>query len=139
MKKVVYGLLTVAMVFLLTGCGKTTLTCKLTQQNVDLDYVMVFKGNVIKTMSLKYVINFSGKTDAEIQAANKQDYCSLIKSSMSQYKEGFENCNQKVDGSKIIVYTDINPNKITNNVFDKMGSIEETKTELEKIGYSCSY
>ena len=139
MKKVGHLLVALMLVVLLAGCTKTTkMTCNIKQGTVDLDYNLEFKGNMISKMSLKYVMDLSSYTDSQMELVEKQDFCSEIKKSMSQYEQGFENCNQKRDGKKIVIYTDINPDKITDSALDKMGSIDETKTELEKIGYKCT-
>ena len=138
MKKVGY-VVVVMLLLVLTGCGKTTkMTCKLSQTGVDLDYNLEFNGNMLSKMSLKYVMDLSNYTDTQIEAVGKQDFCNVLKDSMSQYKEGFENCNQKIEDKNMIVYTDINPDKVTNSVLDKMGSVEDTKKALEDIGYKCT-
>lgn len=89
-------------------------------------------------MDFKYDMDLSKYSDKQIEAIEKQDYCENVKASMTEYKNAFENCSQKVEDKHLLVLSNLNVDKIAESEKDKMGSPEKTKDALEKQGFKCT-
>ena len=129
-----------ALIFLSTGCGskEAKLVCTQTSSGVDITFNVDFKGNIIKAMDFGYDMDLSKYSDAQIKAIEKQDFCSSVKRSMSEYKDAFNNCEQSVKEKHLQVSAKFDVDKIAKNVLDKMTSPENAKKELEKENYKCT-
>ena len=96
-------LLGIGIAFLLVvtvGCSKDSkLVCTQKTSGVDIVFNIGFKGNTIEDMDFSYDMDLSNYSDLQISAIEKQDFCSSVKSTMSQYKDAFTDCKQSVDGS----------------------------------------
>ena len=140
MKKIGLVTLAVFMTMLLSGCGekKQMLSCTQTPQGVKVEFNVGFKGNVIETMDFNYDVDLNEYTDEQIESIKKQDFCSTIKESFSDYKEAFTNCNHAVESNKHLkVSAELLVDKIAKNALDKMTSVDEAKKSLEAEGYTC--
>lgn len=141
MKKrgIVLAVALVAVVALVTGCGKKeTLTCKQTASGVDITFNIGFNGNTITTMDFAYDMDLSGYGDTTIKYLEKQDWCSTVKSSMSEYKDAFTDCKSEIKDKKLNVSSTLNVDKIAKSVLGKMKSSKAAKKELEAEGYTCT-
>ncbi len=148
MKKVCVVTLVALMTLLLAGCGgkEQKLVCKQNTEGVDVTFNIGFKGNMIKTMDFNYDMSLAGRSDAEVEAISKQDFCSSIKDAMSEYKEAFTNCEHRIETQKVEdgeekhlrIESVLDVDKIAKNTLDKMGSIESGKEALESQGYTCT-
>ena len=129
-----------AFVLLSAGCTskETKLVCKQSVSGVELTYNIGFKENTVETMDFRYDMDLSKYSDKQIEAIEKKDFCEEVKGSINEYKNAFENCNQKVEDKHLLVISDLNVDKIAEDEKDKMGSPEKTKKELEKQGYECT-
>ena len=139
-KIIIVGLLSLVLLCT-TGClnskKEKKLICAITSSGVDITLNVGFEGNMVKTMDFKYDMNLSSYSDAQISAVEKQDFCSIVKKTMSGYENAFTDCNQKVEDKHLLVNSELDVDKVATNVLDKMGSPEKTKEELEKSGYTC--
>jgi len=137
--KLVLTLVVAMATLLLVGCGKEKkLVCTQTASGVDIEFNVGFKGKVISSMDFNYDMDLSKYSDTQIKAIEKQDFCSLVKKSMSAYKEAFTKCDQKVESKHLKVDAELDVNKVTKSVSEKMTSPEKAKEELEKQGYTCT-
>lgn len=138
-KYVLFGLAASA-VLLASGCSarEAKLVCTQTASGVDITFNIGFKGSTIKTMDFGYDMDLSKYSDAQISSVEKQDFCNIVKKSMSEYKDAFTDCQQKVVSKHLKVDSVLDVNKIAKNMLDKMGTPEATKKELEKQGYKCT-
>ena len=142
MKKSLMGIVVIALVaILVTGCGnkETKLVCTQEQSGVDITFNVGFKGNTLQTMDFNYNMDLSSYTDTQIEAVKKQDFCSIVKSSMSEYSDAFTNCKQDINSEKkLVVESVLDVDKIAKTELDKMGTPKATKKALEEEGYSCT-
>lgn len=140
MKKIGVVAFAVLMTLLLAGCGnkKQMLVCTQNASGVDVTFNVGFKGNMIETMDFKYDMDLAQYSDAQIEAIGKQDFCTTIKASMSEYKDAFEKCEHNVADKHLNVVAELDVNKIAKNTLDKMGSINSGKEALEAQGYTCT-
>ena len=131
--------LAVAILFT-TGCGNQvkTLLCNQTTNGVDVQFNVGFKGNRITTMDFSYDMDLSKYTDTQISAIEKQDFCSIVKSSLNDYKDAFTNCQQKIVEKHLKVDSGLDINKITKNLLQKISTPEAAKKEIEGQGYTCT-
>lgn len=127
-------------VIIITGCStkEAKLICKQTANNVDVEYNVGFKGNIIDTMSFNYVMDLSSYTDLQINAISNSDFCTTVKNSMADYKNAFTNCNQKIEDKHLKVEALLDVDKISKNAIGKMASPEKGKEALEEVGYTCT-
>ena len=138
-KRIVYSLAVVISLLVLSGCGKEQiLRCKATESKVDVGYNVTFKGSRITKMDLSYDMDLTSYTDAQIKLLEEKDFCEVVKTSMSQYKDAFMNCNDTIANKHLSVIADLSVDKIANNELEKFSSIEKSKEELEKMGYTCT-
>lgn len=141
MKKIKYvlGVALFASILLLTGCGKEqTLRCKAVSSGVDVGFNVKFKGRLITNMDITYDMDLSQYNDTAIEAIRKQDFCNVVKQSMSQYESAFENCRQDISNKKLHVASDLNVDKVAKNELEKLSSVKDAKEGLEKVGYTCT-
>ena len=132
----------VAVSLLATGCGndkESKLVCTQNQSGVDIEFNIGFKGNVVTDMDFNYDMDLSSYNDTQIEAIGKQDFCTSVKESMSEYKDAFTDCDQMIDESKHLkVNAVLDVDKVAKNALEKMGTPEATKEELEGQGYTCT-
>ena len=125
-------------VLLLTGCGlNSRLECTQESSGVNITYNIDFSGNKIKSMDFGYDMDLSKFTDTQISMVEKQDFCSTVSSSMTQYKDAFKDCKQSIKNKHLSVTAAFEVDKIAKTELDKMSSPKATKKELEKSGYTC--
>lgn len=140
MKKGILLSLLIGIIFITTGCaGKNAkLVCTQTTSGVDITFNVDFKGNTVQSIDFGYDMDLSKYTDSQITAIGKQDFCTRVKSSMSQYKDAFLNCDQSIENKHLVVKSALDVDKISNSLLGKKASPKSAKTELEKVGYSCT-
>ena len=139
--KLFVGVLVLFGVLLLSGCGLTkeqTLLCTASQSGVDVGFNVKFKGYKIEQMDITYDMDLSKYNDIQIEAISKQDFCEVVKKSMSQYKDAFTECKQDVSNKNLHVATGLEVDKVAKSELDKFSSIDNAKEGLEKVGYSCT-
>ncbi len=112
--------------------------CKQKVQTVDVDMIADFKEEELTYLGLKYEMDLSNYTDAQIKAIKEQDMCSIVQKTMSGYTDAFTNCNQGVVDKKLLITADFDLDKLVGADISKKTSIEEAKNELEKQKYSCT-
>lgn len=141
MKKVVLLFSMMFVALLLTGCedeGVTRLLCTQRVQTVDVDMIADFKGDELTYLGLKYTMDLSGYSDAQIKAIDALDMCTNVKNSMSTYTNAFTNCKESIENKVLLITADFDLDKLTSSDLKKETSIEEAKTGLEKQGYTCT-
>ena len=150
MKKI--GLLcTLLIVLLLTGCESdiinngdikvdngTRLSCNQKVQTVDVKMIADFKDDKLTYLGLEYGMDLSSYTDTQVNAIQKEDMCTIVKNSMSNYSDAFTNCKQSVENKQLLITADFDLDKLKGADLTTQTSIDEAKTELEKQGYSCT-
>ena len=126
--------------FLLVGCsfGKRKVVCTQKASGVDIEFNVGFFFNKIKTIDFNYDMDVSNYTDAQITMLEKQDFCNIVKESMTDYKDAFDNCNQKVVNKHLKVYADLDVKKLDGGTFKKFTTPKKAKKELESTGYTCT-
>ena len=141
MKKVFTLLTIIGIVLLMSACGKKDkikyINCTYADERTTLYYNIGFNEDVIEEMGLKFDMTLEDYNDSQINAVSEQDYCEVLKKSMPQYKDAFDNCKQKIENKHLLVTSDLIVDKIAASQKDKMGSIEATKDALEQSGYTC--
>ncbi len=139
--KRILGISLVGVLFLLSGCGLTKeskLLCKTTASGVDVQFNVDFVGKKIDGINIVYDMDLSKYNDTQIEAVGKQDFCSVVKSSMSQYKDAFMNCNQGIENKNLHVTAGLDVDKIAKNELEKFASVDDAKKSLEAVGYTCT-
>ena len=138
-KLVLVVLTTILSATLLVGCGnqQKKLVCTQTASGVDIEFNVGFKGKVISSMDFNYDMDLSKYSDTQIKAIEKQDFCSAVKNSMSQYKSAFTKCDQKVESKHLKVDSVLDVDKVAKDISEKLTTPEKAKEELEKQGYKC--
>lgn len=136
----IVALVALVAVALVTGCTakEKKLVCKQETSGVLVEFNVGFKGNIIKSMDFNYDMDLSKYKDNQIALIEKQDFCSSVKRSMSDYKNAFTDCKQEIKDKHLLVSSVLDVDKIAKNVTDKMTTPEKGKAELEKQGYKCS-
>ena len=125
-------------VLLATGCGgKTKLVCTQKQSGVDIEFNVGFNGNKVESLDFNYDMDLSKYSDSQIKLIEKRDFCSLVKLSMSGYKDAFTGCKQNVVKKHLKVVSKLDIDKIAKSEKDKLTSADEAKKALEKQGYKC--
>ena len=140
MKKIgLFVLFAGVLLVTVTGCGKkeTKLVCNQESSGVDVIFNVEFTNNVIEDMDFSYNMDLSSYNDTQIKAIEKQDFCTIVKSYLSSYKNAFEDCKQSVKEKQLKVSADLDVDKLTANAIDKKSTPEEAKKALEKEGYTC--
>ena len=129
-----------AFLLVVTGCSakKAKLVCTQTSSGVDITFNVGFKGNTIDAMDFDYDMDLSSYSDEQISLLEGQDFCTSVKSAMSDYKDAFTNCEQDISNKHLKVSSVLDVDKVAKNVLDKMSTPERTKKELEKEGYTCT-
>lgn len=138
-KIILSGLLLTVSLFI-SGCTQkeAKLVCNQNASGVDIEFNIGFKGNIVKTMDFNYDMDLSSYSDAQIESVGKQDFCTIVKNSMSDFKESFTDCKQNISNKHLKVNSVLDVNKVSKNFLDKMGTPEGTKEALEKQGYTCT-
>ena len=153
MKKIfLYSTLLIAL--FLTGCGNSSdlenknlpdtstnvkrLVCIQKVQTVDVDMIADFNDEELTYLGLKYEMDLSSYTSAQIDLIKKQDMCNTVKQSMSTYANSFTNCKQDVVDKKLLITADFDLDKLVGSDLSRKTSIETAKKELEKQNYSCT-
>ncbi len=141
LSKRILGIALVCGLFLLSGCSLTKeskLLCKTSQSGVDVQFNVDFVGKRINGINIVYDMDLSKYNDTQIEAVGKQDFCDVVKTSMSQYKDAFNNCNQAIENKKLHVTADLDVDKLAKNELEKFASVDDAKTGLEAVGYTCT-
>lgn len=140
MKKCKIILTVVLSAILLTGCQakESKLECTQTSSGVDVGFNVGFKGNTIDTLDLSYDMDLSKYSDTQITAIGKQDFCTRIKSSMTQVKEAFTDCKQDISDKKLHVSAKLDIDKVSKSFLDKKTTPKAAKKSLEDVGYTCT-
>ena len=125
---------------LVSGCGVSKkVVCTQKASGVDIVFNVGFLGKDIKSMDFSYDMDLSNYTDTQITYIEKQDFCTLAKTAMSEYKNAFEDCKQSVKDKHLKVSAALDVNEIKKDKGKyKLTSPEEAKKQIEKSGYSCT-
>ena len=127
---------------LLTGCGGSAntkrLLCTQKVQTVDVNMIADFEGDLLTYLGLKYEMDLTQYTDAQIELIGKQDMCSVVKTSMANYTSAFTNCKQSVDSKVLIITADFDLDKLITGDIKKEAKIEDVQAGLEKQNYKCT-
>ena len=136
-KKILSLVLVLGTVFALTGCGNkpSTLVCSQKVSNINVEINANFAGNKVKSMGLKYDMDYSKYSDTYVETVSKQDFCKTVTSAMSS-QFTLVDCKQTTNGKNIVIKSGIDISKLSSSSLT--GSPSATKTELEKQGYSCT-
>lgn len=137
MKKVLFALIALLLV---TGCGGSTkrLLCSQKVQTIDVNMIADFKGDELTYLGLKYEMDLTSYTDAQVELVGKQDMCSTVKASMSSYTNAFTNCKQKIDNKILVITADFDLDKLIAGDIKREAKIEDVKAGLEKQNYKCT-
>lgn len=125
---------------LLIGCGKgdeKTLVCTQGLSGVDVAMNIGFKGNAVKSIDFNYTMDIKGFTDEQIKALEKEDLCSIVKSSMIGYTDAFNNCKTKTENDKYVMSANLDINKISDASLKNDSGISDAKKGLESQGFTC--
>ena len=136
-KKILSLVLVLGTVFVLTGCGNkpSTLVCSQKVSNINVEINANFAGNKVKSMGLKYDMDYSKYSDTYVETVSKQDFCKTVTSAMSS-QFTLVDCKQTTNGKNIVIKSGIDISKLSSSSLT--GSPSATKTELEKQGYTCT-
>lgn len=142
MKKIFLGTVTLfATLLLVTGCslgGEKTLSCDQSTSGVDINITTNFKGNKIDTMNLKYGMDLSSYTDAQIKAIEGQDFCKLVKSAMTGMEKSFGNCKQNIENKQLSVTATLDVSKLEGFDISTKSTFSDVKKSLESSSFKCT-
>ena len=135
----VFIFVVVVLSIFITGCGKkATLKCTQSTNGVDIIFNVGFDGNTISSMDFSYDMDLSSYPEESLSSIDKQDWCSLVKDSMSEYKSAFTNCKHERNDRNLHVSATLDVDKIAKNVLSKMSTKKKKKKGLEEQGYKCN-
>ena len=140
MNKILVGGVLACSILVLTGCGNSgakTLVCTQNAAGVDIELTTKFAGNKVDDMKMKYTMDVSSYNETQIDAIKGQDFCTLVKGSMSGYEKAFNNCKQDVGNGKLLITADFDITKIEDETLKEESTPEEAKKGLEEEGYTC--
>ena len=124
---------------LFSGCSTNKkLSCTQTSSGVDITFNVGFKGNTINSMDFAYDMDLSSYTDEQISYLKNMDFCSTVKSSVSDYKDAFVDCKQNIENKQLKVTSKLDVDKIAKNTLSKIKSVNSAKKELESQGFKCT-
>lgn len=141
MKKVLLsGVILCGALLLVTGCGvgNKTLSCDQSTSGVDINITSTFKGNKIDTMSLKYGMDLSSYTDAQIKAIEGQDFCKSVKNAMTGMDKAFGNCKQNIENKQLAVTATLDVSKLKGFDISDKSTFSDVKKALEKLSFKCT-
>ena len=123
-----------------TGCGGSTkkLVCSQKVQTVDVQMLADFKGEELVSLGLKYEMDLSAYSDAQVGLIGAQDMCTTVKASMASYTNAFTNCKQKIENKVLIITADFDLNKLLTGDIKKEAKFDEVKASFEKQNYKCT-
>lgn len=142
MKKRYLLFIVVVVLLITTGCfpsKEKRLVCKQNASGVDVIFNINFKGNTIEKMDFSYDVDMSTRDQSSIDAIAKQDFCSIVKTSMKDYANAFVSCNQDVENKHLVVKAELDVDKLAGNAINKKTSPDAAKGELEKQNYVCNF
>ena len=141
MKKILLStIILCGTVLLVTGCafgGSKTLSCDQSTSGVDINITSNFEGNRIKTMSLKYEMDLSSYSDAQVKAIEGQDFCKSVKSAMTGMDKAFGNCKQSIENKQLSVTASIDVPKLEGFDISEKSSFNDVKKALESTNFKC--
>ncbi len=141
MKKILLSGVVLSFALLLTtgcGVGTKTLSCDQTTSGVDINITSTFKGNKIDSMNLKYGMDLSTYTDAQIKAIEGQDFCTLVKNAMTGMENAFGNCKQNIESKKLSVTATLDVSKLKGFDISQKSSFSDVKKSLESSSFKCT-
>ena len=139
MKKVLMILTICLGVLVVTGCGKTQkLNCSREEDTMKIEMNFTFKSDKVTGLVLNYKLDLSEYNDIQLEAVGKQDFCSVLKSSLAEYGEAFNNCSQKIESKNLYVTTDLDIDELSDGVRASMSSLEAAKSSMESANYTCT-
>ena len=111
-KKILSLVLVLGTVFVLTGCGNkpSTLVCSQKVSNINVEINANFAGNKVKSMGLKYDMDYSKYSDTYVETVSKQDFCKTVTSAMSS-QFTLVDCKQTTNGKNIVIKSGIDISK----------------------------
>ena len=137
MKKICLFTTLVAILLLVTGCGsKNELVCSQSVSGVKVDMILNFKDDKVDAMGLKYTMDLSNYSDAQISAISAQNLCSTVQAAMGTYSSAFTNCKQKMENKDLIITADFDLAKIPGGT-EVNSTRDEIVKSLESQGYKC--
>ena len=140
MRKILLGgIVFVSALLLTTGCGvgNKTLSCDQSTSGVDINITSEFKNNKITSMSLKYGMDLSSYTDAQVKAIEGQDFCTSIKKAMTGMESAFVNCKHSIENKQLSVTASIDVKKLKGFDISEKSTFEQTKKALESSSFKC--
>lgn len=142
MKKVIMPVLAVALVFMLTGCGKETLTCTSTQEQsgmkMNTEIVALFDNNEVTNMDLKVVAELDDTYANYIETVR-----SSIDSQYDKYRKDGVTVSVTAEDKTITASLVFDLRKMSTadkkalDVVDVYGTKSATAKALEQQGYTC--
>ncbi len=114
------------------------LVCSQNVQSVIVNMIADFDNDELTYLGLKYEMDLSAYSDAQINAIKAQDMCGTVKASMQSYTNAFTNCKQGVENKSLLITADFDLDKLASGGLSEKTTLAEAKKELEKQGYKCS-
>ena len=140
--RIILGFIVIFAVVLLAGCDlepkEQLLSCKANSEGVDVIFNVTFQSKKVTKMNLVYEMSLAELEDDRIEAAKSEDYCKIVKESLSQYESAFKNCSQDISNKKLTVKSDLDIDKMDKSQSTNFGTIENAKKGLESVGYTCT-
>ena len=136
MKKVCLFTTLVAILLLVTGCGKNEVVCTQSVSGVKVDMILNFNGDKVDAMGLKYTMDLSNYSDAQVDAIKSQNLCSTVQAAMGTYSTAFTNCKQNMENKNLVITADFDLEKVPGMKEDN-STKEEIIKSLESQGYKC--
>ncbi len=140
MRKILLGgIVFISALLLTTGCGvgNKTLSCDQSTSGVDINITSEFKNNKITSMSLKYGMDLSSYTDAQVKAIEGQDFCTSIKQAMTGMEKAFMDCKHSIENKQLSVTASIDVKKLKGFDISEKSTFEQTKKALESSSFKC--
>lgn len=142
MRKILMPLVTIVLAFLLTGCGKETLTCTSTQDQTGMtmntEIVALFNNNEVTNMDLNIDVDVDDSYAEYVDTMRDS-----IDKEYDKYRKDGVTVNVTSEGKKINAKLVFDLQKMSDkdkkelDVVDVYGTKAATAKELEKQGYTC--
>ena len=98
--------------------------------------ILNFKDDKIDAMGLKYTMDLSNYSDAQISAISAQNLCTTVQAAMGTYSQAFTNCKQNMEDKNLVITADFDLDKVPGAKEDN-STKEEILKSLETQGYKC--
>lgn len=130
----------ILLILFSTGCFNNTkkLSCTSKKNAISVEYNLTFKKDSVIKMSYSYDMDISNLNEQAQTEFVKKDFCPQIKKSLVGYEEALLDCKQKDSKNHLTNTIEIDKEKVSDTIKEKLSSLENAKKYFENLEYSCT-